>query len=652
MTHLGYVYALLAALCEEGQDYLDAFWPFAIQVFPPSGRISTASVQQKLSTERKISAPIHVLELVLRRARRKGYVERGSKPNTYKLTPGGLNYLDTLEAPAEVERRMNALAVDAQAFLEDRGAAFTSEQVLTLLVHIFEQHNEALMEFVSASRPETEYGETIQASKAQERLLIEYIQQVERQSPSIYRTLQDMLLGSVICKILYSEDPSTVTRMATKKFKRCQAFLDTNLAVAVLGLGFSEFTDPAAELLQLMQAAGFRTKVFSFTVTELVILLSNYIRSLHWYSPAIRVNDLYSSLRIKGWTATRTKEFISNIEAHLESKGIEIEATAEVSLEDYVPKDKRINAVLQRYKPDQGIVSRNHDIAAIECIKVLRRRPIRKLENAQAIFLTSDGHLSKANFDKMGHRENRTVCEVIQDRLLTSILWLKAPSTKPSLKTIIATLSRDLFIKKRVWTRFYNILVQLRSEDKLKDKEIVTLFYQDYITGVLENIEEDQAEVITERFVLDEVVEAVKVKDEVSKKEQEEKQEELSRLLEQQLRKKEEEVDQKWIDALEESKRALMTYAAGRASCYARLIAGFLVICMLGISSIIWLLAQELSTLLALLIAILALLPVGGGLTLAWRRLRATFERWAAKNILSKEMRKTRLPNVQQQGQQ
>jgi len=117
---------------------------------------------------------------------------------------------------------------------------------------------------------------------------------------------------------------------------------------------------------------------------------------------------------------------------------------------------------MKKYKPKQPRVSQNHDIAAIEKIREIRKHNRIRIEDSKALFLTSDGNLSKFNPIEMEHRKNVTVCKVVLDRFLTSILWLKHPDVKLSLETLIATCYRDIFIDVRIWNRFYDTIQELK----------------------------------------------------------------------------------------------------------------------------------------------------------------------------------------------
>jgi len=173
---------------------------------------------------------------------------------------------------------------------------------------------------------------------------------------------------------------------------------------------------------------------------------------------------------------------------------------------------------MEKYKPSQPLVSQNHDIAAIEKIEEIRKHDIRRIEDANALFLTSDGKLSEYNFIERGHRENGTICEVVLDRFLTSVLWLKHPDVELSLETLIATCYKDVFINVRIWEKFYDSVQELKQKNVISEKDISSLLWQEYIEDVLCNLDEQDADKITQEFVLTKTKEAKGVTQIIDKK--------------------------------------------------------------------------------------------------------------------------------------
>jgi len=194
----------------------------------------------------------------------------------------------------------------------------------------------------------------------------------------------------------------------------------------------------------------------------------------------------------------------------------------------------------------------NHDLAVIETIQKLRKKQVRSIENSKAIFLTSDNKLSRFDFNELGHRESGTICETILDRLFTTILWLKDPSAKISVKSIIAGYSKDLFIKRNIWERFYDVLHRLREKDNITDEKISSLFYHGYIKGSLMSLDDSDINRITEDFVIEELEKANKFKEEEMKKKLSEIEKTLEMNYEEKIKEKESEflvgLDEKLVE--------------------------------------------------------------------------------------------------------
>ena len=640
MERLIYTYALIKSLYDQGDDYIDSFWPFAVKVLSPNKLADSSSIQRNLKKEFDLEVPLHVLVTILNRAKKSGYIERERRQYKYKLTEKGLSYLDTLETDKEVERRIKALFEDAAIFIKEQSVTLSLEQISNLLLSFLLKNIEPLTDFINPSFPLCKLD--IPKLENSEGLLIDYIKVAETRKPENYKTLQDMILGSLISVVLCAKEPSEMIEIRTREFKHCQVFLDTNFVFSILDLHTSEFNEPAKELFNLLKKYSFRIKVFDFTVNEISRVMIGYLREASHYPTIIHVDTLYSSLKTKGWTKTDVREFIVNLEDILNKKGIEIEWKTNVDLNNFIPTNIEIRNLIKKYKPEQDLFHQNHDLAAIDKIGVLRTKPVRKIENTNAFFLTSDGRLSRFNFTEMGHKENATVGEVILDRLLAIILWLKDPNTRPPLKSIIAAYSRDLFIKRRIWDRFYHVLQQLRQENKANDENITMLFYHGYIEDVLREIDESEADKITQEFVLDKIENATKLKEKEIEKAAIEKEREFLLLLNKEVSKKEHEKESEWAERIQEIKRNLRESAEKKARRDSAIYTSLLMLPLMGVLYCIYLLRKELRF-LGFLIYLFPILIGGGGILGLWTKLRSNLKRKLAYRIFSKKLKEAKL---------
>jgi hypothetical protein len=103
------------------------------------------------------------------------------------------------------------------------------------------------------------------------------------------------------------------------------------------------------------------------------------------------------------------------------------------------------------------------------------------------MFLTSDLKLSKFNYLEDGHKAKATIAEVIPDKFFTNILWIKNPKQPNTLhlSSWISLHTRNLFIDRSVWSKFYENLKILRDKNQINDLDISILIYDNHMQEVL-----------------------------------------------------------------------------------------------------------------------------------------------------------------------
>lgn len=644
MEKLTYTYALVKSLYDQGEDYIDSFWPFTVKVFPEGKPVSPEFIQEALEEKFGLRMPLHVLGTILKRASRKGHIVR--KERRYELTEEGIKYLGKFETGKEVERRINALVEDIRLSLSKQNVFLNPDEIHGVLLSFLRRNVEPLMEFFNV--PTIPSGISRFELQGYEKHLVEYVKEAEKRKPDNFKTLQDMILGSTISVILNAKEPSEIIEIETRKFKHCQIYLDTNFVFCILDLDHPEFNEPAKELFNMLKEHKFEIKVFSFTVDEICAFINRYPSEASRYPLTIKVEGLYSSLKRKGWTKTDTKEFIMKVEGILPQKGITIEWESGVNLKNYIPRNEELRNLIRKYKPEQGLFGQNHDLAAIDKITELRRRSVRKIEDSKAFFLTSDAKLSKFNLLEMGHKENGTICEAILDRSLTNILWLKKPGASVSLKSIVAAHSRGLFIKKRVWDRFCEALKQLKQRGEVEDEKISTLFYHNYAEDLLREFDETEVDEITPEFILQKIEESSKLAEEREQGRIKEREKEFLRRLKKKVAKREQEKDKEWLEKLEvmkENIRKLAQESAKKRTWGVRI--SFMV--LLSIPIIIcaatrnWDMFRSIEGILP---AISLILGLTGGLRLLEKLWRKIQSRWF-NTIFTKKIREVGLGGFQ-----
>lgn len=551
-----YSFALIKAIYDQGEDYIDSFVPFIVKVFPEQTKQDCRFIQKEIEKQHNIKIPRHVLEIIMKRAKRKGFFKQDN--NNFYLDDKGIQFKDSFETDKDVQRRINSLIKDIQEFFNTKSNVINDNDIEKILQSFIAQNIEPMIDFFNpnADKPELK----ISTTKNQERILLEYIKSAEESKPEYFSTIKDMFNGSLISTVLYVPKASQLDEIKSMKFDHCDLFLDTNFIFSLLGLHEHSFNEAAKELLTILKDYKFRLKVFDFTIDEISRVIKGFFIHGYKYPTTIPVDSLYSSLKRLGWHKSDAINFIADVETRLEKNGIEIKLTdIELDKVEYEEDNENLYSTFISYKPEQSDFHRNHDISALIHIRNSRGTKIRKIEKANCLFITSDYRLAKLNYFEFGHKANGTVSEVIADRLLTNILWLKKPSADFNLKSIIAAHSRSLFVQRRVWEAFYNIIKGLNEEKKVTNEEISSLFYGNYIEDTLLNIDEDNIREITPEFIISEIEKATTFKEEQQKKILKDKETKLGIAFEQEKEQILKEKDEQFEIILEEEKTKIET---------------------------------------------------------------------------------------------
>jgi hypothetical protein len=477
-----YTYALIRVFYDKGHDYIDSFWPLVLLVLPRERKyLSAEEIQRDVASKYGLNIPQHALSVIATRAKRQGFLT--PHHGSYALTQEGVSHLDSMEPERDVERRINEMVEDASGYLSQKlERVFSRDQVASLMRAFIAEHIELFEDFI---HPESahELGSTQEPLPREEAALLDYFVEVERNRPALFDTLRDLVRGSIISAIIHSESFAD----ATRHFERTQVYLDSNFVFSILGLHHDEFNKPAQELFEIMRAEkGLELRVFDFTIDEIVSVLKAFPSEQHIYLPDIRVASIHSSLKAKGWTPSFARQYILRIEDEISKLGIRITRT-KIDLNQYIVENPELISKLFKYKPEQTARGQNHDLAAIQQVKEIRGGPVRQLEMARGLFLTSDMRLARYNILEGFHKERATIAEVVADRVMTNILWLKNPKLlrKLQLGSIIAMHSRHLFIQTDVWRRFFETVRQLRSSGKIDQRDAAILLYDQRVQDML-----------------------------------------------------------------------------------------------------------------------------------------------------------------------
>jgi hypothetical protein len=528
MTKLIYTYALIKSLYDDGADYIDTFRPFILRVLSLEASKTCGVIQQELANKYGLNMPLHVVSTIVERAKNQEYAIKPKRKQSFSLSEKGHEHLSQLESSSDVENRIDDLQNDIIAYFGEQGVSVSKNQVEQYISIFLQQNLAMLIEFINPSAKTSRLENP--SFEGNDVILSEYFKVAAESKPNQYKTIGDLIFGSIVSVILYTQNTDEIDSLKNRKFEDTTVYFDTNFIFPLLGIDEREKIEAANELFSLLKEFGFELKVFSFTLDEVTRVLKGFERQKEIYPNNIHINSIYSHLKRNNYSSSDVLELIGNLDKKLESKGV-ITEQVEIDLKKYKSENADLNSEIIKFKSEQNLFSQNHDVAAIELIKKKRGHSVRRIEDAKYLFLTSDVKLSRFNFEGMSHKDRNTIGEVVLDRLFTSILWLKNPSSNPPLKSIISAYSRELFINKGIWIKFCETLVKLKIEQKVSDEQVTMLFYQGHIENTLRHISDNKASEITPRFILEQIEKATLL----MKKEKEERQSEMELL------------DKKWL---------------------------------------------------------------------------------------------------------
>lgn len=435
-----------------------------------------------LNIKFKIKIDRDVLQHILNHLVESEYIE--STGRRHRLSAEGIKYYSEMSnRTKEIRDNLVPLLEDLRDYINrELQTNYKIEEVEDLLLSFIHKNIEPLADFLETSA----IGDikNYDINMEQERYLCEYVKdKIKNRDKEFYNQMKDLILGSTVSSLYNSEG----LEIDNDKLKEVKIFLDTNILFYLLGYNFSEFTVPTSELYELMKRKGYRFYLFDFTLAEAERVLRNCISQFDkFFIPGIKVNSVCYYLKMKYKTLPRLQMLTNHLQDEINNKGIIIEPT-NVDINN-VSYSQAIRKSLEKYKEGQPPISQTHDLLAIDKIREIRNKLVFKMDESKAIFLTADQGLFNYNYLEMNHKESQTIPEVFVDRLLTNILWLIDPASYVSLESLIATCSRDVYIKRNVWDVICNRLEYLHDIKKIDLNDIFSIVYLDSMKSFFDDL--------------------------------------------------------------------------------------------------------------------------------------------------------------------
>lgn len=304
-------------------------------------------------------------------------------------------------------RNAKALQIAFQSYLKSEGVDIDKSPTFTDFLNKNKKHLSSFFkgtEEINGKNIDTTYIHHIQ-----------FLEYIETSNHDLYEIAKVLYLGSIVASFLESGldiEP---------KFDSNEIYyLDTPIILRALDLQKEEETEPTSELIELIRKTGGQIKVLSITIEEIYRVIENAIGNYHNSVPTTTINEAVLRLgKNRAWLMAYNVKLEENILKLLKAEKQELTNL----FKDKHQKSPDIKA-LQELRLKKG--NALHDVLAYLYVRDMRGGSISLFQKAKIWFLTSNSDLLKFN---KSHNPHHGVSEIVLPDALTSLLWLKNPSS-------------------------------------------------------------------------------------------------------------------------------------------------------------------------------------------------------------------------------
>jgi len=255
--------AILKVNWDERQDYIANFVPIVGHCLrdAQAEAVSIPDLQELVRGSFGLRIPQGPLKTILGRAARLGLVTR--EHGVYWPNREALRDMTLGPAREGVLRQHTRLVESLVDYAErEHGRSWSHDQgERALLAHV-----EALAEPILAAAVEGEPVVELPKVDAEGSAVVgQFVLHLSREEPEGFEYLETIVKGSMLAHVLYFPDAFAGGR---PQLGETVIYLDTPVALRVLGYAAEHFRAPAIELVDLLRAQGASLKVFDHTLRE------------------------------------------------------------------------------------------------------------------------------------------------------------------------------------------------------------------------------------------------------------------------------------------------------------------------------------------------------------------------------------------------
>jgi hypothetical protein len=304
------LFAAIKTFYENGNDILSAICSLVLVTIIDTEDMG--EIQSRFGDKYHLSIPGAVLQTVLKRLKRNGLIDYGSRfSNVVRSTEGCKESDKLLTSVGDLNREFASLIRKLEDFFETKRYPKLADPNKQLLKFIDDNLGFASRVLTTGSSP---------TAKNMSRIA-EYILHVEKSDPEAYILLQNIFFGR-----LYLSMIRTRTEYSSNvNMEPIDLFLDTSILMSLLGLHGKADKDSSKELIKVLEdATNVKVCIFTDTLDEARRLLSSFQSESINYTRNIGVGSIHYELKRQGYDRHRVALLIESLDKKVQEMGVSI----------------------------------------------------------------------------------------------------------------------------------------------------------------------------------------------------------------------------------------------------------------------------------------------------------------------------------------
>lgn len=301
-----------------------------------------------------------------------------------------------------------------------------------------------------------------------------------------------LAIGDILYKAISSISESDIDDISGGKMQNVDAFLDTGVVLDLYGYNGEDLQKPAQEMIHLARVTGCQVSIFRHTLEEARDILRAAVGNS--YSGFDSSNSsINRKLVVSNKNRSDIIEDIALLENILVNDGIIVKDTPNKTEAALTLNESKLDTILQSRVNYKNPSAKIKDIESLTAIFRMRRAlPMARLEQCEAIFITSNQNLAAASteFFKEHFREEsqRNIAQLCMTEVIfTTRLWIKVPTEFANIprNRLIAHSLASLKPPEAVVQAFLRQLEELQRTGRVTEEEAVRARFGALTTSTL-----------------------------------------------------------------------------------------------------------------------------------------------------------------------